>query len=174
VHQTTDAELARNLLKVKIKLDTASPENLISSSMRKDLEAEIIKDVDYLTGANHARLNVEGAAMVWLTWKGKSGEREELIYCLVVRDLTKYLIVSEDRNVTLFKELREAKGPWEHDYGRSVLTIELDELKRQEREELNRRRQATLARAQVIQAEKDKDRAKDRNRPGREALQERR
>jgi hypothetical protein len=40
------------------------------------MHAELIKDNDYLMGANDTSLIVEGAAMIWLTWEGKFGTRE--------------------------------------------------------------------------------------------------
>jgi hypothetical protein len=48
--------------------------------------------------------------------------------------------------------------------GRSVLTIELDKLTPEEREDLNRRRAATLERALEMQARRDRNRANERNR----------
>ena len=161
----------RQSLRRHVKLDSGSPENLISSSLLEDLDAELIKDRDYLVGANNTSLNVVGAAMVWLTWGSESGERKELIYFLVVQVLSHELLVSEGRDATLFEELRHAEGPWESSRGRSVLTIELDKMTVEEREEADRRRDAMVARAREIQARKDRDRADARNRPDRQQPQ---
>ena len=65
-------------------MGTWSPENLISSALCKGLDAEFMEGADNLAGIKDTELEVEGAAMTWL---GELGVREEIIYCLVVRDL---------------------------------------------------------------------------------------
>jgi hypothetical protein len=146
----------RQSLKRPTKLDTGSPENLISLALCEDLDAELIEDTDNLTGIKTTELEVEGAAMVYLTWLGESGERKEIIYCLVVRDLPFDLIVSREKEEDLFEELQKLKDGWVASTVRSVLPI-FDKMTRQQREETDRRRQTALERAQAIQAKKDKD-----------------
>jgi hypothetical protein len=63
----------------------------------EDLDAELIEDADNLASIKDTELEVEGAAMVYLTWHGESGERKEIIYCLVIRDLLFDLIVSRGK-----------------------------------------------------------------------------
>jgi hypothetical protein len=153
-------------------LDTGSPENLISSALCEDLDAELIDDADNLAGIKDTELEVEGAAMVYLTWLGETGEREEIIYCLVVRDLPFDLIVSGEKEEDLFEELRKLKDGWVASTIRNVLPI-FDKMTPQQREEADRRRQAALERAQAIQAKKDKDRADYRSQLDRLVLDER-
>jgi hypothetical protein len=155
----------RQSLERAVKLDTGSPENLISWHLCKDLGAEPIKDNDSLYGANKTSLEVLGAAMVWLTWNGKLGTRRELIYCLVIKTLTEKLVVSEDRDPALFKELRDADGPWVDPRGRGVLVIELDKLTPKERKDLIRRREEMLKRAKDVQVKKDNEGRDGRNKP---------
>lgn len=165
--RTTGATLKgdrRNGFVAVANLDTGSPKHLISPTLRRKLNAELINDADKLVAANGSALEVEGAAMIRLKWNGKSAEREELIYCLVVKDLPTDLIVSESSNVDLFRDLREAEGPWLNQAGGSVLAIKLDKQTEKEREEADRRRAAVLTQAKANQAKLDKDRAQERNR----------
>lgn len=158
----------RQRLKRPVKLDTGSPENLISLNLLEDLDAELIKDKDYLVGAEKSRLEVVGGAIIWLIWigtdaDGREKERKDLIYCLVVRNLAYDLIVSEQQDENLFRQLRAAKGPWLPPTSRSTAPI-LDRLTQREREELERKRNTVREQAKAKQDIKDKDHAEQRRR----------
>lgn len=76
----------RQRLKRPVKLDTGSPENLISLNLLEDLDAELIKDKDYLVGAEKSRLEVVGggnnlADLDWhrCRWQREREERFDLL-----------------------------------------------------------------------------------------------
>ena len=62
-----------------------------------------------LAGIKDTELEVEGAAMVYLTWLGEPREREEIIYCLVVRDLPFDLIVSGEKRRTCLRSFESLR-----------------------------------------------------------------
>jgi hypothetical protein len=145
----------RKSYEVALKLDTGSPQSLISSDLCNALGAQLLADNDKLAGAEKSPLEVEGAALIWLTWTSKDGQhRKELIYCLVVQVLAFHLIVSEDRDPNLFDNLRNARGEWLDPYGEIVAPV-LDRLTRQERMDLDLKRQKILAEARGKQEAKD-------------------
>jgi hypothetical protein len=138
-----------------LKLDTGSPQNLISSDMCNALGAQLLADKDDLAGAEQSPLKLEGAALIWLKWTSKDGrQRKELIYCLVVQVLAYPLIVSEESDPNLFDNLRNARGEWV-DSRCGIVAPVLDRLSGQGRKELDLKRQKILAEARAKQAAKD-------------------
>ena len=93
------------------------------SALYEDLDAELIGDAVNLAGSKDTELGVEGATMVYLTWLGESREKEEIIYCLVVRDLPFDLIVSRGKEEDLLEEFRKPKDGWVASTIRNVLPI---------------------------------------------------